>query len=40
MFKDNIWTAGLAEIESLSSNNKNDKYLLCVIDVFKKVKQF
>ena len=28
-FKDNIWTAGLAEIESLSSNNKNDKYLLC-----------
>ena len=22
-FKDNIWTAGLAEVESLSSKNKN-----------------
>ena len=24
--KDNIWTADLAEMESLSSNNKNVKY--------------
>ena len=50
-FKDNIWAADLAEMESLSSKNKNAKYLLCVIDVFtkygwvkllkeKKVKQF
>ena len=50
-FKDNIWAAGLAEMGSMSSKNKNVKYLLCVIDVFtkyawvkalkdKKVKQF
>ena len=31
-FKDNIWAADLAELES--SKNKNAKYLLCVIDVF------
>ena len=31
-FKDN----NLAEMESLSSNNKNVKYLLCAIDVFTK----
>ena len=35
-FKDNIWEADLVEMESLSSNNKNVKYLLCVIDVFIK----
>ena len=35
-FKDNIWAADLAEMESLSSKNKNAKYLLCVIDVFTK----
>ena len=35
-FKDNIWAADLAEIESLFSKNKNVKYLLCVIDVFSK----
>ena len=35
-FKDNIWTSELAEIESLSSKNKNVKYLLCVIDFFTK----
>ena len=35
-FKDNIWAAGLAEVESLSFKNKNVKYLLCVIDVFTK----
>ena len=33
-FKDNIWAEDLAEIESLSSKNKNVKYLLCVMDVF------
>ena len=33
-FKDNIWEADLAEILSLSSKNKNVKYLLCDIDVF------
>ena len=35
-FKDNIWAADLAEMESLSSKNKNVKYLLCAIDVFTK----
>ena len=33
-FKDNIWAADLAEMESLSSKNKNVKYLLCAIDLF------
>ena len=35
-FKDNIWAADLAEMESLSSNNKNVEYLLCMIDLFNK----
>ena len=35
-FKDNIGAAGLAEMGSLSSKNKNVKYVLCVIDVFTK----
>ena len=35
-FKENIWEADFAEMESLSSKNKNVKYLLCVIDVFTK----
>ena len=35
-FKDNIWAADLAEIRSLSSKNKNFRYLLCVIDAFTK----
>ena len=33
-FKDNIWAADLADMESLSSKNKNVKYLSFVIDVF------
>ena len=32
--KDNIWGVDLAEMRSLSSKNKNVKYILCVIDVF------
>ena len=50
-FKDNISTADLPDMESLSSKNKNVKYLLCFLDVLtkyswvkplkdKKVKQF
>ena len=35
-FKDNIWAADLAEMESLSSKYKNVKYLLCVIDIYTK----
>ena len=38
-FKENIWAADLAEIESLSSKNKNVKYLLSVINVFAKCAQ-
>ena len=29
--KNNIWTTDLAEMGSLSSKNRNVKYLLCVI---------
>ena len=35
-FKDNIWVADAVEMESLSSKNKNVKYLICLIDVFTK----
>ena len=35
-FKDSIQAADLAEMESLSSNSKNIKYLLCAIDVYTK----
>ena len=35
-FKDNVWTEDLAEIESLSSKNKNVKYWLCAVHVFTK----
>ena len=35
-FKENIWEADLAEMGSLSSENKNVKYLLCAKDVFTK----
>ena len=35
-FKVDIWAVDLAEMESLSSKNKNVKYLLCVVDVFTK----
>ena len=35
-FKYNIWAADLAEMGSLSSKNRNIKYLLCVIDAFTK----
>ena len=32
----NIWTGDLAEMESLSSRNKNVEYFLCVINIFTK----
>ena len=35
-FKNNKCAADLTEMKSLPSNNKNFKYLLCVIDVFTK----
>ena len=35
-FRYNIWAADLVEMGSLSSKNRNVKYLLCVTDVFTK----
>ena len=35
-FKDNIWAADLAEMESLPSKNKNVKYLLSAINALSK----
>ena len=35
-FKDKIWLVDLAEMGSLSSKNKNVKYLLCVTNFFTK----
>ena len=39
-FKDNIWVADVVEMESLSSKNKNVKYLICLIDEFTKYAWF
>ena len=36
-FSDNIWAADLTEMERLSLENKNVKYLLCAVDVFIKI---
>ena len=35
-FKDDIWDADLAEMRLISKYNKDEKILLCVIDVFSK----
>ena len=35
-FKDNIWSAGLAEMQLISKFNKGFIFLLCVIDSFSK----
>ena len=35
-FKDNIWAVDLAEMRSLSSKNKDVRYLLFALDVFTK----
>ena len=35
-FKDNIWGAGLADVQLLSKFNKGFRFLLCVIDIFCK----
>ena len=35
-FRDNIWGFDLADMQSLSKYNKRMKYLLCVIDLFRK----
>ena len=36
LFRDNIWDADLADMQSLSKQNKGIKYLLCAIDLFSK----
>ena len=35
-FRNNIWGVYLADMQSLSKNNKGIKYLLCEIDLFSK----
>ena len=35
-FRGNIWSVDLADMQSLSKNNKENKYLLCAIDLFSK----
>ena len=35
-FKDNIWSAYLADVQLISKFNKGFKFLLCVIDIFSK----
>ena len=35
-FKDNIWVVDLADMQLMSKNNKEIRYLLCVIDLFSK----
>ena len=35
-FRDSIWGADLADVQSLSKYNKGMKYLLCAIDLFSK----
>ena len=35
-FKDNIWGADLADMQSLNKYNKRIKHLLCAIDLFSK----
>ena len=36
MFRDNIWSVHLADMQSLSKYNKGSTYLLCAIDLFSK----
>ena len=35
-FKDNIWGVDLVDVKLISKHNKGIKYLLCVIDLFRK----
>ena len=35
-FKDNIWGVDLADMQSLSRNDKGIKYILCAIDLYSK----
>ena len=35
-FKDNIWGADLADMQLLNKYNKRIRFLLCVVDIFRK----
>ena len=35
-FKDNIWGAELADMQLISKFNKRFRFLVCVIDIFRK----
>ena len=35
-FKDNIWTADLADMQLISKFNKGFRFLLCVVDIYSK----
>ena len=35
-YRDNIWGADLADMQSLGIYNKGIKYLLCAVDLFRK----
>ena len=35
-FRDNIWGVNLAEMQSMSKQNKGIEYLLCAINIFSK----
>ena len=35
-FKNNIWGADLADVQSISKLNERLRFLLCVIDIFSK----
>ena len=35
-FKDNIWGAGLTDMQLISKFNKRIRFLLCAIDIFSK----
>ena len=39
-FKDNIWCADLADMQLINKFNKGFKFLLCVIDIFRKYSWF
>ena len=35
-FKDNVWSADLADIQIISKFDKKKCFLLCIIDIFSK----
>ena len=35
-FRDNIWSADLADMQSISKLNKGFRFLLCVVDICSK----